>query len=223
MRGGERTLLAVAWAAVWVGALGACEPFYNYRNAYLDKYAKPDPVPADFFVCHGYGCKYTARIALTEEEWRSVRAKLEPAPADAGAERRHVAAAVAVLEGLVGARNGTAVHQRRAFNNGDPTQMDCIDESINTWTYLTMFDRERLLRYHSIGGLAHGGEPLASDVRNTVILVEKPSGERFAIDPTLVDPTEPPPIFPLTIWLADWPPEIPDGDTTLKPPPQHWF
>jgi hypothetical protein len=55
-------------------ALTAYEPRYDYVNDYLLSDAKPNPNPQDFFVCHGYGCKYTNRIALRDEEWREVSA-----------------------------------------------------------------------------------------------------------------------------------------------------
>ena len=51
------------------------------------------------------------------------------------------------------------------------------------------------------------------DVRNTATLVAKADGKTLAIDPTLVDEGEPPPVFPLSNWMATWPPEIPDADS----------
>ena len=196
--------------AAWVLALCACEPFYSYRNSYVDDFATPNPVPDNFFTCYGYGCKYRTRISLASAEWRSVRGYFDPPPADAHAERRQIAKAVAQMELLVSERTGTHVHQRRGFNGGDATQLDCIDESINTYTYMTMFERDGLLRYHRVGGLAFGGTLWDFDVRNTAVLVASATDERYAIDPTRVDSGVPPPVFPLSLWKGDWPPEIPD-------------
>lgn len=181
------------------------------NNEYFRSFAHPESVPGNFYACYGYGCKYVMRIALSDDAWRSVRAMLDPPPADARAERRQAAMAVALLERLVGQHTGTHTHQRREFNGGDPTQLDCIDETVNTWTYLTMLDREGLLRFHAVGEFANGGTLLEFDVRNTATLVAKATGERLAIDPTLVDNGVPPPVFPLANWEASWPPEIPDA------------
>jgi hypothetical protein len=215
-------------------ALAACE---SGNNEYLRQFAHSGSNPASFYVCYGYSCKYSARISLREEEWRSVRilfdsppsnesverrqlrveewqsmhGRLDP-PSDEVLERRRVSLAMARFDRLVAARIGTLVHQRREYNSGDPSQYDCIDESINTWTYLSVLDHEGLLRYHGVGDLAHAGTVLDFDVRNTATLVEKASGRRYAIDPTLVDVGEAPPIVPLQSWLASYPPEVSEAD-----------
>jgi hypothetical protein len=209
-------------------ALAACE---NGDNEYLRQYAHGGASPASFYVCYGYSCKYSARVVLRQDEWQSVRAIIEPAanqaPARAtlraeewqskraaanalseeAAERTRISLAMARFDQLVGARIGTLVHQRREYNSGDPSQYDCIDESINTWTYLSVLDHEGLLHYHAVGDLAHAGTVLDFDVRNTATLTARVDGRRYAIDPTLVDVGEPPPIVPLQSWVASYPPE----------------
>jgi len=198
MRRGLNVLLA----AVLSLTLCACSSVRSgSQNEFLSKFATPNPVPGNFFVCYGYGCKYSTRIALTEAEWRGVRAKFNPPPADPATERVQAAEAVAQLERLVGQRIGTFVHQEHSrWNYGDPTQLDCVDDSVNTWTYFTMFARDGLLRYHAVAGLAHRGSLLTLDFSNTAVLVEKGSGKKFAVDPWLADAGVPPPVMPLELW-----------------------
>jgi hypothetical protein len=175
----------------------------NPQNNLLSNFAVRDPTRGNFYTCYGYGCKYKARISLTAEEWREVQAKFEPTPEDAQTERKDVAEAVGLIERLVGRRTGTLVHQQDSrFNTGDPTQMDCVDDSINTWTYLTMLNREGLLHYHSIAGLAHRGTLLTLDFSNTAVLAENGTGAKFAIDPWLGETGVPPPVFPLSLWYS---------------------
>lgn len=209
------------WAMASLVTLAACQPQDHISDGFLQLYATKDPIYSNFYECHGYGCIITTRIALTDDEWQRVRAEFEPFSADARQERRQIADAVALLERLVGARTGTSAHQwsRSKFHiNGnpqiDPTQLDCIDEAVNTWTYLTMIAREGLLRHHAVEKLAYaGGLPdFNFDLRNTAVIRATASGTYFAIDPTLVDAGEPPPIFPLSIWLGRWPPSIPAKD-----------
>jgi len=219
----------VLLAAAWVLTLSACE---NGTNEYIREYAHSGATPASFYVCYGYACKYSARVTLREEEWQSVRALLDPPshvpervalrqeewqsvrartdypPSQEATERRRISLAVGRLDQLVGARIGTLVHQRREYNSGDPSQYDCIDESVNAWTYLTILDHEGLLQYHEVGGLAHAGTVLGLDVRNTATLIAKASGARYALDPTLVDVGEQPPIVRLQSWVDSYPPEI---------------
>jgi hypothetical protein len=204
MRRGLNILVA---AGLFLTLSGCASIDDTSENNFLSRFGMPDPVPGNFSACYGYGCKYTARIALNVEEWRDVRAKFNPPPADASAERRQVVEAVARLERLVSLRTGTSVQQQHSrLNFGDSSQLDCIDDSVNTWSYLTMLAHDGLLRYHSVAGLAHRGSLLTLDFSNTAVLVEKGNGERFAVDPWLVDADVPPPVIPLAVWRrTDWP------------------
>ncbi len=200
MRRGLNIRLAAALLLALCGCAAIDDPA---GNNLLSSFGMPNPTPGNFFACYGYGCKYKARIALTEEEWQSVRAKFSPPPEDAAAERWVVAEAVAQLERLVGQRTGTLVHQRDSrWNYGDPTQLDCVDDSVNTWTYLTLFADEGLLRYHRVAGLAHRGTLLTLDFSNTAVLVETGDGGAFAVDPWLGEAGVPPPVIPLELWFS---------------------
>jgi hypothetical protein len=198
-------------------ALGGCAPA---PSEYLTAHAEPHPTPRDFTVCQGYGCELETHIALSDAEWRRVRAAFEPAATSASGQRRQIAAAIAILEVEVGERTGTAAHQRREINRGGLSQLDCIDESVNTWTYLTMLDRDWLIRKHRVGGLVHSGSFIELSVHNAAVITRTTTGTPYAVDSTLVDAGEPPPIVPLSIWLASWPPQIP-GRTGATPQSGH--
>ncbi|MGH7126230.1 MAG: hypothetical protein ACREFI_17775 [Stellaceae bacterium] len=211
MRGWGIPLSSIAGALALSGcALVPSESLVGSEpNEYLVAYADPNPTPDSFRVCHGYGCKLQTRVALSEAEWQRVRAAFKPRLRTASGERRQISAAIAIIELEVGQRTGTAVHQRREPNRGDSTQLDCIDESVNTWTYLTMLAGDGLLSMHRVGSIEHGGSLLGLDMRNTAIIELEMTGTRYAVDPWLVDVGAPPPILPLSIWLASWPPQIP--------------
>jgi len=103
--------LNIVMAAALILALSACAHRDDTSDSYLlSSFARPDPTPGNFFACYGYGCKYKTRIALTEEEWRPVRAIFDPPPANASAERRQVAEAIAEIESLASLRTGASVH-----------------------------------------------------------------------------------------------------------------
>jgi hypothetical protein len=197
-------------------ALNGCAPSVGLL---VPHYGAAGPNPAGFIVCHGYGCAYETRIALTSEEWRRVRALFMPPPSDAADERGKVATAVALLERVVGERTGTSAHQRRQFlNAGDRTQLDCIDEAVDTWTYLSLLERDGLLRYHKAGEILHRANALGLDAHNTAVLVARETAERFAVDPDLVDADMPPPILPVATWLGPWPPVVAKADAMLPRP-----
>ena len=86
-------------------------------------------------------------------------------------------------------------------------QFDCIDESTNTTTYLTMMEQDGLLRWHKveerktrnlffIGGWPH----------TTAVISEKESGQRWAVDSWFYDNGVPPAVLPLEQWSNGWKP-----------------
>jgi hypothetical protein len=203
MRRGLNILAAAGLLLALSGCADIDDPSDNYL---ISRFASPNPVPGDFFSCYGYGCKYRMRISLTRVEWGEVREQLNPPRADAPAERQQVAEAVGLIERFVSGRTRTTLHQEHSrWNYGDPTQLDCVDNSVNTWTYLTMLERDGLLRYHTVAGLAHRGTLLTLDFSNTAVLVQKDDGAPFAIDPWQADNGAPPVVEPLDYYLrTNW-------------------
>jgi hypothetical protein len=206
MRG---VLVALAGALL----VGACahNP-YNLNTLYLDRFAHPNPTLAEFSECHGFNCTARSRVSLTPKEWRRVTAVFSPPPKNARAERERIARAVVEMQKLVGSKTGTAVHQWTHKNMlvlpnfGDPTQLDCVDEAVNTWTYMTLMERGRLLRFHRVAKLS-GSHPSDVNWRNTAVL-QQIDGGYYAIDPSLVDFGQLPPVMPLETWLGPWPPDL---------------
>lgn len=208
---GWRTSLLVSAASLML--LGCAANPQHLSGHYLDQFAETDPTPAHFRECHGFGCAEKSRVSLDKHQWRRVAAVFSPAAKNAQDERRRIAKAVALMQHLVGAQTGTGVHQwthkdlRILPNFGDPTQLDCIDEAVNTWTYLTMMERSGLFRFHRVANLAYAGLPADTNPRNAAVLEER-GGKYFAIDPSLVDVGVPPPVIPLEAWLGTWPPKL---------------
>ncbi len=183
-------------------------------STYLNRYARANPTPAAFTECHGFGCAEVSNVSLSPRQWQRVAAVFRPRAANAQAERRQIAHAIALMQRMVGVQTGTAVHQWTHQNLlikpnfGDTTQLDCIDEAVNTWTYMTMMERHHLFRFHRVVELAYAGLPTDTNPRNAAVVQDKASGEYFAIDPSLVNFAVPPPVIPLKVWLGSWPPKI---------------
>ncbi|MEJ2376846.1 MAG: hypothetical protein P8Y71_16025, partial [Pseudolabrys sp.] len=162
-----------------------------------------------------------SHASLSLAEWRKVRAVFRPRAKDAKTERRQIAQAVALMERLVGPKTGTGVHQWTHKNEliypnmGDPTQLDCVDESVNTWTYMTMMERGNLLRFHQVADLSNAGGLTDPFMRNTAVLKEK-GGAYYAIDASLVDYGKPPPVMLLATWMGSWPPDLSKAEAVAK-------
>jgi hypothetical protein len=210
---------------VWLGvslAVSACAENANHLNTvYLDRFATPNPTLAQFTVCHGFGCGEKSHASLTRAEWHKVAAVFRPRPKNARAERQRIAQGVALIERLVGPQTGTAAHQWTHKNMlilpnlGDPTQLDCVDEAVNTWTYMSLMERGALLHFHRVAPLSNAGSLTDPNMRNTAVLQEK-GGGYYAIDASLVDYGAPPPVMPLATWMGSWPPNVVASEAPAK-------
>ena len=85
--------------------------------------------------------------------------------------------------------------------------MDCIDEAMNTSTYLVMMKNDGFMRFHELqehasrGYFIWGGWPHVAP-----IIVEKLSGQEYAVDSWFLDNGQPPFIIPLKLWKSGWRP-----------------
>lgn len=199
-------------ALLGAAALAACatlpEPHFPDAeepqvSAGVDRNAAPEAIA----VCHGYGCGLLNLVTLAGGEWKAIRALFEPAPDSAEIERRRVAAAVAIFEQAAGRQLGTSRDRPRTpFSINDPTQLDCVDESINTSSFLHLLAREKLLRWHAVGEPARRYGFLIFGIHFTAVLIEQASGQRYAVDSWFHANGVPPEIVELERWRAGWEP-----------------
>ena len=172
------------------------------------------PAPENFSVCHGGTCSIVSQVSLDEAQWRRIAAVF-PAPArSAEEERTRIAQAIARFETIVGAITDTA--DDRAENQSGAnwwSQMDCIDESTNSTTYLRLLAQADLLAWHRVEARVTRGYFLFGWPHTTAVLSE-PSGARWTVDSWFHENGRPPEIVPLELWQSGWRPAK-DG---LKPP-----
>lgn len=168
----------------------------------------PSATPAAFTVCHGGGCDSRTRTSISPEAWARLRGAMPPA-ADAATERRQVAQAIAFLERIVGGRVGTEGDRgRNVIAVEQSTQLDCVDEAVNTTTYLRMLAADGLLVWHRVGMPAGRGTLLDGRwPHNTAVLIEAATGAAWAIDSWFFDNGVPAAVVPLAAWRAGWVPE----------------
>lgn len=155
-------------------------------------------------ICYGFGCKHQETMIFDAELAAMLGRLFLPLAADAAQERKQIARAIAYLERHVGRYVGTSAD---IGGNFDPTrsyprrfQLDCIDESRNTTTYLNYLDHLGLLHWHQPTARQHRSRFLF-DGHWTAVIEETPSGQRYAVDSWYHDNGEPPEIQPLVDWL----------------------
>ncbi|MDX1374469.1 MAG: hypothetical protein R3357_02825 [Burkholderiales bacterium] len=207
---GERAFRALAVSSLAAVLLAATPS--RAQDPWVVPALVEDPDWDRFSVCYDNGCTSVAQLGFTGAERDAIRAILEPAAPDAAAEREQLRAAVAQIERFVGARTGTSRDRGGTFNFVDDPQMDCIDESTNTTTYLAMLRRNGLLRHHDVAEPATRGWFVFGWPHSTAVVRERASGAYWAVDSWFLDNGEPPFILPLEVWRRGWRPEDPVAD-----------
>ena len=176
----RQVLVALALALMVSGCFRALS-----APEYLSQKKIGYPREAVFTVCHGYDCSYRTAVRLDATSWSRVRAQFTPAATSPADERDRIIGAVSLLEATVGRRIGAAddIAGHAGILAGDPSQLDCIDESVNTTVYLILLRDAGLLRWHVPSKPAFRG--VFVDFRwnhQTAVLKEKRTGREFALD-----------------------------------------
>ena len=160
-----------------------------------------DAVPTSFYVCHGYGCQNHTPVGVTKSEWLSVQAVFRPPARNPATERTQVAAAIALFEEAAGRYTDTSRdHPGTPFSLFDSSQLDCVDESINTSTYLNLLYKFGMLHWHRPSVPVRRGSPYTLNIHFAGALVENLSGERYVVDSWFYQNGKKPPIVPIEVW-----------------------
>lgn len=189
--------------------LTACS---NNPSIELDNYYKrqniDSPTPRRFIHCHGYGCKQKITISLNNTDWQRVQTLFQAPAANAEMERETIRNAIGEFEKIIGPLAGTDGDVRGSFLKLGRQQHDCVDESINTTTYMTILQLNGLIVHHDILPPSHRflRNGLPSWPHQTATLKERESGAKFAVDSWFRNNGYPPFIVPIKTWRLGWQP-----------------
>ncbi len=160
-------------------------------------------VPGKVKVCYDFACKSSAIVQFSAQDWSKVEG-LFYLSADAPEERQRIREAVATMESIVGTYTPTyrdVGMNWPADSDGSslqPGQMDCIDESINTTTYLRLLEKEGLLKFHIVRDRAYRRSWLTQHWAAQV--VETRNGNHYVIDSWFEDNGELPILVKGKVW-----------------------
>ena len=167
-----------------------------------------DDVPPTFPVCYDFSCKTEQIITISQDDWQKVMQIFEVAGETPYEERLKMKQGVAMMEQIVGRYTPTfrdvaynwVDNTSSALNNIDKQtgQLDCIDESINTTTYLTLFEKSGMLAFHSVVQRAY--RKTFFDQHWAAQFIEHQSGEKFVLDSWFEDNGEPPILANASAW-----------------------
>jgi hypothetical protein len=147
------------------------------------------------------------RFAISQDEWLEITELFDPPPSSALDERLRLRRAVALLEQIAGMQHPTYRDWR--MDNINPAgigSMDCIDEAVNTTTYLRLLDERGLLGFHDVMEKAFRG-PLQLDTHYAGQIRQRDTGELYVVDSWILANGWPPYVQKTSDWLAKepWP------------------
>lgn len=193
LRPNHRRTLAAGLLAGTAGVGAGCAVRQVSEQAPISLAAVP--------VQYGKGALEPVAFVIAEADWRRVESLFcDPPPATAADERDRISAAIGVLERIAGehTRAGEDLARNKS-PHGSVGQMDCIDESTNTDTYLRLLAQQGLLRHHEVDPPVRRYRWLIS-VHRTAVIRETATGDLYAVDSWFYDSGAPAVVLPLEVW-----------------------
>lgn len=182
---------------------------YTTAEKVKAKVAAPEPDITMFSHCSSYGCQVVQQVAFEQAEWQRIISVFAEPPKTAFEEREALPKAIAMMEKIIGPKTGTSedIAKSWTFTFLPKGQLDCIDESINTTTYLQLLDKAGYVNFHDIGTIALRGNRFdLMLLHNTATLIEHDSGISYAIDSWYRANGIEPDVVLLDDWIEGWKP-----------------
>lgn len=187
------TILPVAFLPASLQAAPYFMPVDRIKEPALERYS----------VCYDHSCTTVVTDALSRAEWDMATQPLKNPSTTAAGERLAIARAIAMFEEIVGRHTGTYRDKGRNLRGfGQPGQLDCIDESTNTTTYLRLLERGGLLHHHRVLEPSTRFGLFIGMPHTTAVIEDTGTGDRYAVDSWFRDNGQPPYIARLEIWKA---------------------
>lgn len=162
--------------------------------------------PVKIRYCHGYGCKMRSPVAFSRGDMQALKRILDGGKSSPEAERAAISRADQWYERKAGAQTGTSNDGAKdTYELFTPlSEIDCVDETVNTTTLLDLLDERGWLRHHKAGRPANRGFLIDGRYpHNTATIVEKTSGRRWVVDSWVRANAQPPDIKPLDVWKKE--------------------
>ncbi|WP_252924055.1 hypothetical protein [Aliihoeflea sp. 40Bstr573] len=193
----------MAWSArfasliVVVAAAGGCT---SVSSNYNDDIA--DVSNGRLTVCHGFDCRNQTTLTFSADEQQRLGA-LFAKSLDAAAERQSIAEAVQIFENATTSRLGVADKPKSDLSQtGQHGQMDCIDESTNTRTFLRYLQSSGLVKHHEVQTNVTRGVLFDGRYFHATAVIRDKGGQRWAVDSWYEPAGGAPDVMRLQEWLG---------------------
>ncbi len=143
----SQTSSATVFAFMLGVALTGCTSTMDFGSQSVADYASPQK---NLTICSGYGCIIKDKMSFDDPVLQDLTVIMDKGKGSAAEEREALFQAIAYMEKAVRdeIRFSPDVEYSYQRNAGKRGQMDCVDESLNTLTFLKYLKRNGLLRYH---------------------------------------------------------------------------
>lgn len=181
--------------------LVGCSPSTGLNLGY---YPDPQATPQKFIHCHGYGCAQKTYVGFNAYQWKKIRKIFKKKSKNAKSERDKIAKAIALMEKYVGELDGTKDDLPKApIVRTSDTELDCIDETVNTIKYLKFLQSDDLLKWHGSIKPVHKGYFINGVYpHNSAAIEETATGIFYVVDSYIFKNGEEPVIRTLKDWLS---------------------
>jgi len=155
-------------------------------------------------ICHGFGCAQRNEFVLTPARTSFVRSTLGRARS-AKDERKALAKVVAWFDRESGKAAGTVnrIAYASASTKSGPTQMDCIDLTANITELLRLFERNKLMKFHTVGEPVSRGFIIdGKQPHTTPVIIETADGGQWSVDSWTHAYGEAPDILTIAEWKS---------------------
>lgn len=160
-----------------------------------------------FIQCFDFGCKSQQEMRFSQSQWNNIEQLFNTGKLDQKQEKQAIRKAIALMEQYSGEITGTTLDKAGNYPGYDiEKQMDCIDESTNTYQYLVALQDLDYLQWHRV-------EPKIRRIvwfisHWTAVISEVGTGKRFAVDSWYRDNGE----YPYLQAVNDWQKKAPFPD-----------
>lgn len=176
----------------------------------------PAPTIESFTHCYNYGCAKRERLALPADTKSRIDTLFSTSSKSKEEEKSRIIQSLQILEKDIGEITGTKNDKRgtfRAYQNNSPEaksfQQDCIDESTNTTTYLSLLNQLEYLKFYTPAFPANR-QPFTSKApwwHQTATIKDNETGDLYAVDTWFEDNGVAGYIVPLKEWKNGWKPK----------------
>jgi len=167
-----------------------------------------DPDIGHFSICHAHGWKTVNQLSLSNNEWLKISQHFSTVARTAVEERIQIAKAIAEFEQIIGIKTDTTDDKAGLFESmRSYGQLDCIDESTNTTTYLLILKKQGLMKWHEPMDHVTRGFFIFGWPHSSGAMKELFGDATFAVDSWFEDNGKRPHIIPLSQWRSGWTPD----------------